>query len=84
MDVCMPIMNGIEATKLICQKSQTIKILILTTFDDREYVSQAIKFGAKGYLLKDTSLEDLTVAIESVYKGYSYLAPGLLDKIIEK
>lgn len=80
MDIQMPVMNGIEATKLICQNFPTTKILILTAFDDDVYVSQAMQFGAKGYLLKDTSLAQLVVAIESVARGCTYLAPGLFEK----
>jgi DNA-binding NarL/FixJ family response regulator len=80
MDVKMPIMNGIEATKIINQNFPTTKVLILTTFDDNEYVFQAMDFGAKGYLLKSTSLEELVVAIESVSKDCTYLAPGLFAK----
>jgi DNA-binding NarL/FixJ family response regulator len=82
MDVRMPTMDGVAATRAICQQSPNIKILILTTFDDDEYVSQAMRLGAKGYLLKDTPLESLANAIRSVYTGHTHLGPGLLEKII--
>ncbi len=82
MDVRMPIMDGIAATKAIIQQFPDIKILILTTFDDDEYISQGMQFGAKGYLLKDTPLEPLANAIRLVYAGHTHLGPGLFEKII--
>jgi len=82
MDVRMPVMDGVAATKAIYQQFTNVKILVLTTFDDDEYVSQAMRFGAKGYLLKHTSLEPLANAIRSVYAGHTHLGPGLLEKII--
>ncbi len=82
MDVRMPIMDGVAATKIICQRFPQTKVLILTTFDDDEYVAQAIQFGASGYLLKDTPFEELTQAIRFVHKGYTHLGPGLASKIM--
>jgi DNA-binding NarL/FixJ family response regulator len=82
MDVRMPTMDGVAATGVICQQFANVNVLILTTFDDDEYVSQAMLLGAKGYLLKDTPLEPLANAIRSVYAGHTHLGPGLLDKII--
>ena len=82
MDVRMPIMDGVAATQIISQKFPQIEILILTTFDDDEYVSQAIRFGAKGYLLKDTPIDPLANAIRLVYAGHTHLGPGLIEKVI--
>ncbi|AFY58003.1 response regulator containing a CheY-like receiver domain and an HTH DNA-binding domain [Rivularia sp. PCC 7116] len=82
MDVRMPIMDGIAATKAIIQQFSQVKILILTTFDDDEYISQGMQFGAKGYLLKDTPLEPLANAIRLVHAGHTHLGPGLFEKII--
>ncbi|MEM8778435.1 MAG: response regulator transcription factor [Cyanobacteria bacterium P01_G01_bin.49] len=82
MDVRMPTMDGVVATRAICEQFADVKILILTTFDDDEYVSEAMKLGAKGYLLKDTPLASLANAIRSVYAGHTHLGPGLLKKII--
>lgn len=81
LDIRMPIMDGVATTKELSQNYPTIKILILTTFDDDEYVSQAMNYGAKGYLLKDTPPEDLAMAIHAVYKDCTYLGPGLFEKM---
>ncbi|MDJ0516966.1 MAG: response regulator transcription factor [Trichodesmium sp. MO_231.B1] len=84
MDVRMPIMDGVAATKEISQRFPEIKVLILTTFDDDEYVTQALRYGAAGYLLKDTPSEELAQAIQSVYKGYTQLGPGIGKKVISQ
>jgi DNA-binding NarL/FixJ family response regulator len=82
MDVRMPVMDGVAATRRICQQFSHTKVLVLTTFDDDDYVSQAIRAGAQGYLLKDTHSDDLAAAIRAVYKGYTQMGPGLLEKAI--
>lgn len=82
MDVRMPVMDGVAATRLIHQQFSQIKVLVLTTFDDDEYVSQAIRVGASGYLLKDTHSDDLAAAIRAVYKGFTQMGPGLMEKAI--
>jgi DNA-binding NarL/FixJ family response regulator len=82
MDVRMPEMDGVAATQQISQSFPNVKVLILTTFDDRDYITAALRFGAAGYLLKDTPFEELTQAIRLVQKGYTQLAPGLASKIL--
>lgn len=82
MDIRMPVMDGVEATSLICQQFPGTKILILTTFDDAKYVSEALRFGAKGYLLKDTPAEELAEAIRSIHKGYTQFGPGIVEKMM--
>lgn len=82
MDIRMPVMDGVAATQTICQRFTEIKVIVLTTFDDDEYVSQAMRFGAKGYLLKDTPSEELAQAIRAVHKGYTQMGPGLFEKAI--
>ncbi|MEH1924522.1 response regulator transcription factor [Nostoc sp.] len=82
MDIRMPVMDGVEATRLICEKFPGMKILILTTFDDAKYVAEALRFGAKGYLLKDTPTEELAEAIRSIHKGYTQFGPGIVEKMI--
>ena len=82
MDVRMPIMDGVAATRQICQQFSQIKVLVLTTFDDDEYVSQAMRVGARGYLLKDTRSDELAAAIRAVHQGYTQMGPGLMQKAI--
>ena len=82
MDIRMPIMDGVAATGAIAQLYPDLKILILTTFDDDEYVSKAMRLGAKGYLLKDTEPEELAMAIRAILKGHTQLGPGLFEKAI--
>ncbi|MED1421555.1 response regulator transcription factor [Bacillus smithii] len=80
LDVRMPNLNGVEATKIISEQTQT-KAIILTTFDDDEYIVDAVKNGAKGYLLKNNDPERIRDAIKSVYNGNSILQEVILDKI---
>ena len=82
MDIRMPVMDGVAATRTLTAKAPQIKILVLTTFDDDEYVTHAMSYGAKGYLLKDIPSEELAQAIRAVNKGYTQLAPGLFEKVI--
>jgi DNA-binding NarL/FixJ family response regulator len=82
MDIRMPVMDGVAATREINQRFPGTKVLVLTTFDDDQYVAEALRCGAMGYLLKDTPSEELAVAIRSVEKGYTQLGPGLVEKIM--
>jgi len=84
MDIRMPLMDGVAATREISQKFPQIKVLVLTTFDDDEYVQAAITHGAMGYLLKDTPSEELAIAIHAVHKGYTQLGPGIVKKLLAK
>jgi DNA-binding NarL/FixJ family response regulator len=84
MDVRMPVMNGANATRIICEKYPQMKILVLSTYDEDRDVSDAIRAGAKGYLLKDMPSDELVKAIRCVNSGYTQLAPGLLERIINK
>lgn len=82
LDVRMPVMDGVATTRHLCQQFPALRVLMLTTFDDDEYVSQAMRYGAKGYLLKQTPIEELAVAIQVVYQGYTHLGPGLFEKTL--
>ncbi|GAB4176943.1 MAG: response regulator transcription factor [Coleofasciculaceae cyanobacterium] len=84
LDIRMPLMDGVAVTREIGQRFSETKVLVLTTFDDDEYVAQALRYGAKGYLLKDTPSEELAAAIRAVDKGYTQLGPGLVEKVISK
>ena len=81
LDIEMPGMNGLNTTQIICHKFPETKVLVLSSHDDEYYVSQALKMGAKGYLLKNTAAEDLANVIRSVHKGYFQLGPGLSEKL---
>ncbi|WP_310428801.1 response regulator transcription factor [Chamaesiphon sp. VAR_48_metabat_135_sub] len=82
MDIRMPVMDGVTATREICQQFPAVNILVLTTFDDDISVSAAIEAGAKGYLLKDTPSEEIAAAIRAVDRGYTHLAPGMMAKVM--
>ncbi|NCJ07145.1 response regulator [Synechococcales cyanobacterium C] len=82
MDVHMPGMDGREATRLISQQFPTVKVLVLSTFDDDQYIRDAIQAGAKGYLLKDMPSEELAQAIRLIHRGYAQMGPGLLEKLM--
>ncbi|MBD7912281.1 response regulator transcription factor [Clostridium cibarium] len=83
MDVRMPIMDGVQATKIIKDNYKNVKIIILTTFNDDEYIFKAIKNGADGYLLKDAGSEYIIKAIKSVYNGAMLLDPEVTVKVVK-
>jgi DNA-binding NarL/FixJ family response regulator len=83
MDVRMPLMDGRAATRIICQQHPSVTVLVLSTFDDDRYIAEAIRAGAKGYLLKDMPAEELVQAIRLASQGYAQLAPGLLEKLMK-
>ena len=82
MDIRMPLCDGVMGTKLIKSEFKDIKILILTTFKDDEYIYDAMKYGASGYLLKDTSYDIIMDGIKSVYRGNVVMHPEVAAKII--
>lgn len=82
MDLRMPVMDGREATRLISQQFPSVKVLVLSTFDDDGYIKDSIRAGAKGYLLKDMPSEELAQAIRVVYRGYTQMGPGLMEKLM--
>jgi len=82
MDIRMPIMNGIKATKLLKEKYSDIKIIILTTFNEDEYIFEGLKNGADGYLLKDSDSKEIINAIKSVMEGEKLLNPKVTVRVI--
>ncbi len=81
MDLKMPIMNGVQATRQICQQYPQIEVLILTTYDADEWVFDAIRAGARGYLLKDTPRDRLTASIREAASGKTPVDPGVAGKL---
>lgn len=80
LDIRMPKLNGVQAVKRVVEKTDT-KCLIITTFDEEEYVNEAISYGAKGYILKNSSPEQIIDAINTVYNNNVVLNDSVLDKI---
>src|SRR4030042_308936 len=84
MDLKMPVMNGVEATRQIKARYPEVKVLVLTTYDDDEWVFDAIRAGASGYLLKDTPREELVKAIRGTVAGRTFLDPSVAGKVLEQ
>jgi DNA-binding NarL/FixJ family response regulator len=84
MDVRMPAMDGIEATRRLTADDPPARVLILTTFDLDEYVFQALRAGASGFLLKDRPPEELVAAVRVVASGEALLAPSITRRLIEE
>lgn len=82
MDIRMPKMDGVQCTQIIKENYPQIKVIILTTFDDDEYVYNALKFGASGYLLKGVSMDELENAIKTVYSGKAMINPDIATKVL--
>ena len=81
MDVRMPDMDGVQCTKFVKEVYPEIKVIVLTTFDDDEYIFSALKYGASGYLLKGVSLDELTSAIKTVLQGGAIFNPNVASKV---
>lgn len=84
MDISMPGMNGIQATKLIREKHPEARIVMLTMLDQEGYVYEAVKAGATGYMLKNTSSDDLVHAIQTVYEGKALLHPDATAQLLKE
>lgn len=81
MDVRMPVMDGTVCTKYVKEKYPNIKVIILTTFDDDDFIFSALKYGASGYLLKGASTQELYKAIQTVYNGGAMINPDIAEKV---
>lgn len=84
IDIEMPKMNGITATKYICEYLPKTRVIVLTSHKSPTYITQALQAGASGYLLKDSLLEDLKQAIYSLGRGYSYIEVKLLNQAVNR
>ena len=83
MDIAMPDLNGMEATRQITVQSRDIKVIALSMHSDRHFVAEMFRAGASGYLLKDCAFEDLVHAIRRVVENQSYLSPEIANVVIE-
>jgi DNA-binding NarL/FixJ family response regulator len=84
MDVRMPVCNGVEATRAIHQHYPWVRILVLTTFDEDEYVWPSLQAGALGYLLKSTPAKQVAAAVRTVAEGYSQLGPTIAPRVFSQ
>ncbi len=83
MDIAMPHMNGLEATRQIKKLFPEVKVIVLTMYTNEEYIFQMLQVGATGYLVKQSAPSELILAIQSVFRGDSYLSPAISTKIVE-
>jgi two-component system response regulator NreC len=84
MDIAMPGLNGLEATRRIKKKFPGIKVLVLTMYTNEEYVFQILNAGANGYLVKETAFQDLISAIKAVYRDEAFMSPSISKKVINR
>ncbi len=84
MDIGMPEMNGIDATRQIVSENKDVKIVALSMHSDRRFVLEMLKAGASGYLLKDSAFEELVSAVHTVMDGQPYLSPRITDIIVKE
>ena len=84
MDIALPAMNGIEAIRQIARKNPQTKVLVLSMHENREYIVQALRVGAAGYIPKRAAAAELVEAIRSVYRGGVYLHPAVAKKVVQE
>ena len=83
MDIAMPIMGGLEATRRISREFPRTRVLVLTQYDDKEYVFPVIEAGASGFISKAAASSELTLGIRSIYQGDSFLSPSVARLLVE-
>jgi DNA-binding NarL/FixJ family response regulator len=83
MDIAMPLLNGLEATRQIVKEAPATKVLILSSYSDDEYVEQLTEAGAAGYLVKQTAANDLIKAIHETHKGNAFFSPSISRRLLE-
>ncbi len=84
MDLRMPELDGVEAMRRIREENLEVSFLVLTTYDSDEYIFHALEAGAKGYLLKDASREELFQAVRAVHRGESLIQPGVAARVLDR
>jgi DNA-binding NarL/FixJ family response regulator len=82
MDIRMPVLDGVAATRAITARFPEVGVIILTTFDDDEYVFEGLKAGARGYLLKDVDSAEIVVAVRAVAAGEALIQPSIARKVV--
>ena len=83
MDVTMPNLNGIDATRVITSNSKAVKVIALSMYSDKQFVQGMMQAGASGYLLKDCAFDELVNAIRVVSAGETYLSPGIAGIVVQ-
>jgi len=84
MDLRMPVMDGVEAMRKISEAMSAVRFIVLTTYDNDEYIFKGIEAGARAYLLKDSPREELFRAIRAVYRGESLIQPSVASKVLDR
>jgi len=84
MDLAMPVVTGLEATRRICRECPGTRVLALTQYDDSEYVVPVVEAGARGFVTKMSAFSELTSAIQAVHRGESYLSPSAAAVLVEE
>jgi len=84
MDIQMPVLDGVQATALIAEESPTTRVIVLTMYRQDQYVFEAIKAGARGYLLKDIDGQELVEAVRAVHRGEALVNPSLATRLLEE
>ena len=83
LDISMPGLNGIEATRLILEKNPSVRVIILSMHADGRFIAEALKVGALGYLLKESAFEELAAAIRTVMGGQAFLSAAIVDAVVK-
>jgi len=84
MDINMPVLDGVQATSLITENNPAARVIILTMYKQDQYVFEAIKVGARGYLLKDIDEQELVDAVRAVHRGEALINPGLAARLLDE
>jgi DNA-binding NarL/FixJ family response regulator len=84
LDISMPGLNGIDVTRLLGREAPSVKVIILSMHSDRRFVREALRAGARGYLLKDAGITDLLTAVRSVVAGQTYLCAAVNEQVIRE
>ncbi|MCD6516718.1 MAG: response regulator transcription factor [Candidatus Aminicenantes bacterium] len=84
MDIAMPLLNGLEATRRIKKDFPRVRVLVLSVHEDEEYIFQTLKAGASGYLLKNAAPTDLVSAIKAAYRNEAFLSPSISKKVVKE